>query len=107
MDYPLAFKALNTIVVDARRKLDLPNEYRPMFFFNLSYNDEYLKVSESLFSLPILNVSDPVAACRSSRTSRSITERKGSKCTSLAGQTYPMWICLESWKTVSSWFSLR
>ena len=51
MDYPLAFKALNTIVVDARRKLDLPNEYRPMFFFNLSYNDEYLKVSESLFSL--------------------------------------------------------
>ena len=51
MDYPLAFRALNTIVVDTRRKLDFPNEYRPIFFFNLSY-DEYLKVSESLFSLP-------------------------------------------------------
>ena len=89
MDYPLAFMALNTIVMDTRRKLDLPNEYRPMFFCNLSYH-EYHKVSESLFSLPILNVSDPVATCRSSRTSRSITERKGSKCTSLAGQTYPV-----------------
>ena len=106
MDYPLAFKALNTMVMGTRRKLDLPNEYQPIFFCNLSYY-EYHKVSESLFSLPILNVSDPVAACRSSRTSRSITVRKGSKCISLAGQTYPMWICLESWKTVSSWFSLR
>ena len=50
MDYSLAFRALNTIVVDTRRKLDLPNEYQPIFFCNLSYN-EYLKVSESLFSL--------------------------------------------------------
>ena len=50
MDYPLAFRALNTIVADSRRKLDLPNEYQPIFFCNLSYS-EYLKVSESLFSL--------------------------------------------------------
>ena len=50
MDYPLAFRALNTIVVDTRRKLDLPNEYQPVFFCNLSYH-EYLKVSESLFWL--------------------------------------------------------
>ena len=50
MDYPLAFKALNTIVMGTRRKLDLPNEYQPIFFCNLSYS-EYLKVSESLFSL--------------------------------------------------------